>query len=255
MKPLLQSLNWQSLAWPATAFEVPAFQAHRGYWAGGAQENTLEAFAEAATYGYEMFECDVQLTKDLVPIVFHDRDTSRFLAQSYEIRSLNLSELKEILPMVPTLEEVFITNERPRLMNLEMKTDKYFEAFLEKKVADLVKKYRLQDQIMISSFNPLSLWMMSQFLPQTPRALLATTQSEPGNNFLLKNMLLAPVAQVHMLNLCHEDFSSAQISQFIDQGYKVSLWTLNDEARAVEELGQGVESIITDMLSPQLVSK
>ena len=36
------------------------------------RENTIGSFKSAAKYGAHMVEFDVQLTKDLVPIVYHD---------------------------------------------------------------------------------------------------------------------------------------------------------------------------------------
>ena len=36
------------------------------------RENTIESFKEAAAYGADMVEIDVQLTKDGIPVIYHD---------------------------------------------------------------------------------------------------------------------------------------------------------------------------------------
>jgi glycerophosphoryl diester phosphodiesterase len=50
--------------------------AHRG-WHKAHVENTLEAFRAAYAAGCDMVEFDVQLTRDGVPVVFHDDDCLR----------------------------------------------------------------------------------------------------------------------------------------------------------------------------------
>lgn len=50
--------------------------AHRGDRAGGV-ENTLPAFAAAADAGARFMECDIQFSRDLVPLVLHDARLGR----------------------------------------------------------------------------------------------------------------------------------------------------------------------------------
>src|SRR4029453_15635249 len=58
--------------------------AHRGLHGPGVPENSLEAFREAiiATCGAE---CDVRLSKDGVPIVFHDANLRRLCANDARV--------------------------------------------------------------------------------------------------------------------------------------------------------------------------
>ena len=61
---------------PATDWPYPFWIAHRG--AGKlAPENTLAAFRLGASYGYRAFECDVKLSRDLVPFLLHDATLNR----------------------------------------------------------------------------------------------------------------------------------------------------------------------------------
>jgi len=50
--------------------------AHRGDRAGGG-ENTLAGFAAAASAGARFAECDIQFSRDLVPLVVHDKNLMR----------------------------------------------------------------------------------------------------------------------------------------------------------------------------------
>jgi len=52
--------------------ENPMIGAHRGYCTAY-PENTMIAFVEAAKLGVEMMEIDIQMSKDNVPMLFHDK--------------------------------------------------------------------------------------------------------------------------------------------------------------------------------------
>lgn len=57
-------------------FPLPAIIAHRGA-SSAAPENTLAAFRRAADEGAAWIECDVKLTADGRPIIFHDDTLDR----------------------------------------------------------------------------------------------------------------------------------------------------------------------------------
>ena len=77
------------------ALRIPQIIGHRGC-AGYAPENTLEGIHTAADMGIEWVEFDVKLTKDQVPILFHDETLDRTTNSSGEVKDLTLSEIKEL---------------------------------------------------------------------------------------------------------------------------------------------------------------
>ena len=66
--------------------------AHRGY-ASEYPENSLPAFLACFEQGVNTFECDIQLTKDKLPVVFHDADLQRITGSSDLLSGLNYQEL------------------------------------------------------------------------------------------------------------------------------------------------------------------
>ncbi|ODM96307.1 Glycerophosphodiester phosphodiesterase 1 [Orchesella cincta] len=84
---------------------------HRG--AGlNAPENSISAIKKCAARGCKMVEFDVSLTKDLVPVLFHDDNLLRITGVDRSISEISWDELKRIdisdkYPgeRVPTLEE------------------------------------------------------------------------------------------------------------------------------------------------------
>lgn len=66
--------------------------AHRGLHGAGRSENGMAAFEAAIAAGYGI-ECDVRLSRDRVPFVFHDRDLVRMTGRPERIDMLNAATL------------------------------------------------------------------------------------------------------------------------------------------------------------------
>ncbi len=73
----------------------PETIAHRGA-SSNAPENTRVAFQKAIDDGAEGLEFDVRLTKDGVPVVFHDASLRRIAQINYKISELTIAELRRI---------------------------------------------------------------------------------------------------------------------------------------------------------------
>ena len=71
--------------------------AHRGLHdlGQGRPENTLSAFDAAVAHGYAI-ECDLHLSADGVPVVFHDDDLGRLTEAAGCVRDLTAAELREM---------------------------------------------------------------------------------------------------------------------------------------------------------------
>ena len=122
--------------------------AHRGFWkseaARGAQ-NSKASFREAMNHNLWGSEFDVKLTKDLVPVVFHDREIN-----GKSIAGSTYAELKnEVLPngeKLPTLDEFLSSIPKDTFTRLvfELKapipfTTELADILIDKSVASLRK--------------------------------------------------------------------------------------------------------------------
>ncbi len=84
----------------------PVLVGHRGVVGHpGYKENTLPAFDCAVTLGGAL-EFDLRLTRDRVAVVHHDPSLERLHGVARRISDLTLTELMELAPQVPTLDEV-----------------------------------------------------------------------------------------------------------------------------------------------------
>lgn len=107
--------------------------AHRGV-VNGAPENTMAAFLDAAKQGYGV-ECDVRLTKDKVPVVFHDDSLKRVAGKGRRVSQTDLADLQKILidgkHPIPTLESVIKHVMPETFVNINIKEDETVKPVLK----------------------------------------------------------------------------------------------------------------------------
>jgi glycerophosphoryl diester phosphodiesterase len=138
--------------------------AHRGYhdlnkrrW-----ENTLSAFAAAAERNFTI-ECDVHLSADGVPVVFHDHELKRLTGREGYLRQHTAREL-QAMPIggtadrIPTLAEMLALVAGRVPLVIELKGTPGYDAGLVARVAAALSDYRGKAAIM--SFDH---WLIRDF--------------------------------------------------------------------------------------------
>lgn len=114
---------------------TPIFIAHRGY-ASAYPENTMIAIEAAQQAGAGYIEVDIQLTKDGVPVLFHDRNLQRLCQHKGAIHDYSLSELENFyVTDKEKFSDMYSTN---RITTLEtligfLKKQPQLNAFIELK--------------------------------------------------------------------------------------------------------------------------
>lgn len=231
--------------WPQFGLSFPRWQAHRGAHIWGSRENTMEAFREAKKRGALMFECDVRLSKDAIPICHHDETLLRLSGYEDKVSELTALQLKE-KAQAPSLSEVLSTIEVPRLINIELKTSEVANESLERRVVEMIRKHKAESRVLFSSFNPVSLWKVSNLAPEIPRALLVSGEDHPSNARWLKELWSLPLLSVHLLHLEDKMLKGPFLRSLRKSRFPFAVWTVNDRARADELFALGAKSIITD---------
>ncbi len=130
-------------------------------------ENTLAAFEAAAAGGYAI-ECDVRLTKDGVPVVFHDHDLNRLTARDGMASELTAEEICALSiggtqDRVPTLAQMLdlVAGRVPLI--IELKGCQGFDDGLVAAVATQLSEYEGKAAMM--SFDH---WLIRQFASKAP---------------------------------------------------------------------------------------
>ncbi len=190
--------------------------AHRGLHdnAGDAPENSLKAFAQAVEAGYGM-ELDVQMSRDGIPMVFHDATLERMCGCRGRICEMTVSQLEELRLLeteekIPRLEEVLelVGGRTPLIVELKAETA---DVSLCGPVDRVLSAY--QGIYCIESFNPLVLLWYKKNRNQIMRGQLS--DGFLGENgwkgilyFALEHMLLNFLTRPDFIAYNHKYYKS-----------------------------------------------
>ena len=174
------------------------YYAHRGLHdnESEAPENSLPAFKKAVKAGYGI-ELDVQLTKDRVPVVFHDFTLERACGKPGKVYEYTYEELQQF-PLfqsnerIPKFEEVLkvVDGKVPLIVEIKLEwMDLTVCAFVDK----LLKEYK--GMYCIESFNPLVLTWYRRYHNDVLRGQLSDAFLKEGEYrgvlyWILQNLLL-----------------------------------------------------------------
>jgi glycerophosphoryl diester phosphodiesterase len=143
-------------------------------------ENTLSAFREAVRHDYAI-ECDVHLSSDGVPVVFHDDELKRLTGREgrpcdHTAAELAAMEVGKGGDHIPALAEMLETVAGKVPLVIELKGTEGKDGGLVAKVAGLLAGYRGKACVM--SFDH---WLIRQFpkdAPGIPAGLTALGQTD-----------------------------------------------------------------------------
>lgn len=224
--------------------------AHRGA-SGDYPENTLLAFKEGIEAGANGLELDVHKTKDGKLVVIHDEDVERTFKARGLIKDLTLDELRTLTcrkPLfkqstdcgIPTLEEVLdLVKQYPVTLNIELKTDVIPYDGIEEDVIRLIKAYQLQEQVLISSFNPESIKLCKEIDPKIKTGFL---YHEPINQVIDYAKSLNADAIHPDLRLVSEEL----INEAHENQLEVNVYTVNSPIYMRKLIATGIDGIFTD---------
>ena len=155
--------------------------AHRGASAI-TPENTKLAFIKALDLGADAIEFDVQLTRDDVPIVFHDETLDRTTNGSGRVSETDFAAIAELDAgswfsasfegvEVPTFEEILTTLGGKTILNVELKPDDRVEA-LNRRVVTSIARFELFATVIFSSFQADALRSLRVLVPDARMGVL-----------------------------------------------------------------------------------
>ena len=217
----------------------PLIIAHRGASAEK-PENTLAAFRRALALEVDGIELDVHVTRDGVPVVFHDATLTRLTGVRGRLASKTWAELSVLRVLgrepIPRLADVLRLTRGLIVVQIELKAGPVAP------VIRAIKTARAADWVILASFHPQLIAEARTLAPAIPRMLISEGRS-------------APVTLVRQLAACgavglsvnHEAIRSAVwIKYFQQRGYSVWSWTVNDPALAKRLAGWGIDALLGD---------
>ncbi|PIW45910.1 MAG: glycerophosphodiester phosphodiesterase [Zetaproteobacteria bacterium CG12_big_fil_rev_8_21_14_0_65_54_13] len=211
--------------------------AHRGDRDGGV-ENTLAAFKQAAAAGARFAECDIQLTRDLVPVVLHDNWLKRLCARpDIKVMQTDLVELQAICQPhfdLLTLAELLLwLQQQPQLtMFIEIKPA------MRRRLSAVGIIKLLAASIPTAQFEQLVL------ISQSAEIIDACKKRLPCRTGWVAESARQPESAIDYLFMPSK--RSSEIAAWHEKSVKVGLYTVNSPDLATELMGQHADLVETD---------
>ncbi len=233
--------------------KLPKIIGHRGA-CGYAPENTIESVQTAADMDVEWVELDVKLTKDDIPIIFHDDTLERTTNGSGLVAETLYEDIQQLEAgswyadsfagvKIPTLEEMCEVLVDLNLgLNLEIKPCPGREKETAEVALDhLSRIWDDHERLIISSFSHVSLETAQDMAGGWYRGLLI--EGEMPENW--KDM--ADYLDLSIVSIDGNTCTREAIESISDMEYAVLARKVSDSQRARQLYSWGVDAISTDV--------
>jgi glycerophosphoryl diester phosphodiesterase len=222
--------------------------AHRGLHdrTSGVIENSATAFEAAIALGYAI-ECDVQLTSDGVPVIFHDDDMKRLLGKQGAVADTRAADITG-LPLLdsaqgdcPQVFNDFLAQINGRaLLQIELKhqRDAAGTQLLARAVAEQLKGY--DGPVTVESFDPHLLTAIRQFGFAGPRGIITydyadaseDTHLTESQRYTLRHLLHWHETQFDFISCDKSALQMPGVVFWRALGKPVTAWTIRSQAEA-----------------------
>lgn len=235
--------------------EAPLVIAHRGASAYY-PENTMAAFEAAVDMNADMIELDVLLSKDRVPVVFHDAKLDAHSNGKGLVSNFTLKELKKLDAgswfdvtfsdqRIPTLEAVLDFAAGKIALNIEIKTEAVTDQTVngvEEKALSLVNEFGMQEHVLFSSFDYRAVKRLKEWAPNMPTAVLY--EKKQSRNKLPSQLLEEYKADA--FNCSYRQLTKRRLQDLNFHNIPFFVYTVDSKKRMQKLLDLGVMGIFTN---------
>ncbi|MBQ7053818.1 MAG: MBL fold metallo-hydrolase [Oscillospiraceae bacterium] len=198
--------------------------AHRGA-SEYVPENTFLAFYTGVYMGANGIETDVHVTKDGVAVLFHDDTLDRVTGVSGTVEEKTYAELQELFVTKNEFSDKIVKFEdfldrfsfRDLTFAIELK-----QKGTARQVADIIRKYKIEDKVVITSFDFESICDMRKYAPEMKIGYLTREVTDE---------LLCEMKKLDMSEICpHSSLVNEEnVRKWHSEGFNVRAWGVSDE--------------------------
>jgi glycerophosphoryl diester phosphodiesterase len=215
--------------------------AHRGASADF-PELTLAAYEGAVAQGADGFECDVRLTKDDVPVLWHNATMLERAANKGLISEMTYKEVSRAYPQVLTLQEflAFAVKSRKGVL-IETKHPVLSGNRIEEVVVETLHATKGIEKIDVSvmSFS----WLAVEKMKRLDRTIPTTFLMHKNAPWFQAKLSSAKTIGPGINELREEPIRAEQIKSL---GRSLNVWTVDDDADIKLCAEVGVDILITN---------
>jgi glycerophosphoryl diester phosphodiesterase len=230
----------------------PFFIAHRGASAER-PENTFAAFDEARRQGAEAFELDVQLSRDGVPVVYHDRSLRKIGGGLRRVSAVDASDLDRLdaglwfgaaykgqrIPHLAQLLDRY-ADEVELLIELKLRGTREDGCRLARTVAQLLHERELEDRTFVLCFDH---GLLDEAARVAPRVRLVLNLDPPPT---LTRPLRERLDKLHALSVDVRRLTPAFAASVRGRDVPLFTYTCNTEAAVERSLAAGAAGVMSD---------
>jgi glycerophosphoryl diester phosphodiesterase len=224
--------------------------AHRGF-SGKYPENTMLAYTKAVEGVCDGIELDVQLTKDRIMVLIHDELIDRTSNGKGFVRDYTYQELLQYdfsakfagiygINQIPTLYEYLDwMKEKDVFTNIELKNSVCYYGGMEEMVLEEIRKRGLEERILLSSFNNVSVLKCKRLAPGIQTAFLTESSIWNAGRYVSENNV----------DCYHPDLkwlTKEEVCSCKEYGVKVNVWRVNKEDDFEKVADFGVDGVFTN---------
>ncbi|MGL4972328.1 MAG: glycerophosphodiester phosphodiesterase family protein [Culicoidibacterales bacterium] len=225
----------------------PLVIAHRG--AGNQPQNTMSAIETALAQGAQMIELDVQMTKDGVVVLEHDKTFSRAYGLNTPVAETNYADVKDLdagqyfsgeptSERIATLAEAITATKATNTpLIIEIKSYGVEKAPLIQAINEVITTNQCENRCLIASAVYAELVEMQQLNPNILRLYVAYLAFGDFSDLDVDGFM------IENTNLTKKAVQRVQAKQKV-----IFVWTLNTSEEVSDAWAKGVSGIITDQV-------
>jgi glycerophosphoryl diester phosphodiesterase len=201
-------------------------------------ENTVEAFETVKINSIYGIELDIRWTKDLHPVVFHDRCLKRLFNNEKKINQLTLAEINQSFPIIPTLETIIKLFGKQLHLMVEIKEEIYPEPEYQNKILeDIFSSLEPVKDFHLITLNPKMFQIIT--FPQSCFLPVAETKIFKYSSLSIKNELGGITGHYLFLN-------NHIINKHHEAGQKIGTGFISSKNCLFREINRNVDWIFSN---------
>lgn len=214
--------------------------AHRGS-SLKARDNSIEAINIAIEEKADYIEIDVRRTKDNKLVLSHDDVFIKNSGESFNISESNFNDInrKRIFSIgkddkIVTLEKALKVIRGKSKINIDLKVNND-EGLISKIAAELIEKYKLEEEVIITSSNYGVLLKIRGYNSNIKIGYITRSLEEDFN-----------IDEIDAISIAYEGLNERVVERVHQLGKEIFVWTVNNEEEGQRAIYLGVDNIITN---------